>query len=65
MAHIQKITTTAGVRHQARWTDPKGKARTKAFARKSDAERFLAATGHRPRSRDLPRSPPGRPRRTR
>ncbi|MCU1655613.1 MAG: xerD [Pseudonocardiales bacterium] len=42
MSSIEKRTTTGQARWYARYRDPSGKQRTKSFARKVDAERYLA-----------------------
>jgi integrase len=42
MGHIQKRADRKG-KYRARWLDPSGRARSKAFTRRSDAERHLAA----------------------
>jgi integrase len=43
MAHIQK---RGAKRWVARYTDPEGRERARSFGKKSDAEKFLAATEH-------------------
>ncbi|MFN2490387.1 MAG: tyrosine-type recombinase/integrase [Actinomycetota bacterium] len=43
MAHIEKRVDQLGKPYRARWRTPDGKARSKAFDRRIDAERFLAS----------------------
>lgn len=45
MAHTRKLDSGLK-RWQARWTDPSGKERTRAFAKKSDSEKHLTSVEH-------------------
>jgi integrase len=43
MAHIRKLGAS---RYQARWLDPSNREKSKVFAKKSDAEKYLVAIQH-------------------
>src|ERR687892_376895 len=46
MGHVERRVWTGKVSYRARYRDPAGRERSKSFARKADAERWLAEVEH-------------------
>jgi len=46
MGHVERRVWSGKVSYRARYRDPAGRERSKSFARKADAERWLAEVEH-------------------